>query len=235
MKQGHVKIPNYIKDINPPTLWTYYYTLPKWARDDPVVKNVVMACEYNQPWMPIRAKEQVLNYAMSMLRPIEPLLKQVLTDAMMSQKTELNCKLGVTMMQDLPFYELDVEAMGSESEDHEDEDDGNQMAQILQMGRDAESKYLSPSEMATKEVSAETRYHDMQDASRNEMGIDDYQVEPATNKCLTDFYTKVYPDGDAIEARDTGDHNNGVAARELPINYYDNDDGFWDDYIDHKL
>lgn len=119
MKEGHVKIPDYIKDINPPSLWTYYYTLPKWARDDPVVKNIVMACEYNQPWMPIRAKEQLINYATSMLRPIEPLLKQVLTDAMLSQKTEMNCKLGVTMMQELPFYEVDVDQLGSESEDQE--------------------------------------------------------------------------------------------------------------------
>lgn len=103
------------------------------------------------------------------------------------------------------------------------------------MGKEQENKFMSPSELATKEVSQESRYYDMQDASRNEMGIDEYQVEPATNKCLTDFYTQVYPTGDAIEARDTGDRNNGVAPKELPINYYDNDDGFWDDYIDHKL
>ena len=28
--------------------------------------------------------------------------------------------------------------------------------------------------------------------------------------------------------------NVGEAPRELPINYYDNDDGFWDDYILEK-
>ena len=52
--EGKVPIPDYVKLTNPPTLWTYYNTLPKWARDDPVVRNVVMACEYHQPNMSIR-------------------------------------------------------------------------------------------------------------------------------------------------------------------------------------
>jgi hypothetical protein len=57
MNQSHVIIPNYQKDINPPSLFAYYYTLPKWARDDPFVKNVVMAFEYHKPHLSIRDKE----------------------------------------------------------------------------------------------------------------------------------------------------------------------------------
>jgi hypothetical protein len=54
MQDGRVKVPDYIKDINPPTLWTYYSTLPSWARNDPIVRNVMMACEFHQPLMTIR-------------------------------------------------------------------------------------------------------------------------------------------------------------------------------------
>jgi hypothetical protein len=34
-----------------------------------------------------------------------------------------------------------------------------------------------------------------------------------------------------IAARLEGDVEHGVAPQNLPLNYYDNDDGFWDDYI----
>ena len=57
IQNGLIQVPNFIKLVNPPSLWTYYYTLPKWARDDPIVKNVMMAMEYKQPGVDIRAKE----------------------------------------------------------------------------------------------------------------------------------------------------------------------------------
>ena len=54
ISSGSIPIPDYVKDINPPSLWAYYYTLPKWAREDPFIKNVVMAIEYHQPGVDIR-------------------------------------------------------------------------------------------------------------------------------------------------------------------------------------
>ena len=51
---------------------------------------------------------------------------------------------------------------------------------------------------------------------------------------MTDFYTKEYPERHETEARTVGETLTGIAAEELPINYYDNDDGFWDDYIKYK-
>lgn len=50
-------MPDYINEINQPSLWTYYMTLPKWARNDPVVKNVMMAMEYHKHELDIRDKE----------------------------------------------------------------------------------------------------------------------------------------------------------------------------------
>ena len=84
MHNGTLIVPDYINLVNPPTLWTYYSTLPKWAREDPVVRNVMMACEYHQPLMTIRQKENLLNMACSFLRPIDPLLKEVISDCMLS-------------------------------------------------------------------------------------------------------------------------------------------------------
>jgi hypothetical protein len=83
---GQVKIPDYVNLINPPTLWTYFETLPTWARKDPFVRNVMMAMEYHKPGLDIRDKEQALNLACSFLRPIDPTLKQVLAEACMSNK-----------------------------------------------------------------------------------------------------------------------------------------------------
>jgi len=47
MNDGTIKKPDYLNEVNPPSLWAYYYSLPKWARDDPIVRNVMMAFEYH--------------------------------------------------------------------------------------------------------------------------------------------------------------------------------------------
>jgi hypothetical protein len=54
----------------------------------------MMAFEYHQPNMDIRQKEEALNMACSFLRPIEPILKKVLGDAILSQKIQMNMKQG---------------------------------------------------------------------------------------------------------------------------------------------
>jgi len=118
IRAGHMKVPNALEETNTPTLWTYYNTLPKWARDDPIVRNVMMACEYHQPTLTIRQKEDSLNMACSFLRPIEPTLKKVLEDAILSQKVKLNMQTGQQMLQELPVYDLDDEGEDGDSEDY---------------------------------------------------------------------------------------------------------------------
>ena len=117
MKDGEIEVPDYIKDVNPPSLWTYYYTLPKWARDDPIVKNVVMSFEYRQPGVDIRQKETMLNLACSFLRPIDPTLKEVLCEAAGANKIHLNMKLGNQMINELPFYLMEPDELGSDDEE----------------------------------------------------------------------------------------------------------------------
>ena len=54
LSQGTLFVPDVLKNINPPSLWSYYETLPKWARDNPGVRNVMMAFEYHKPTMDIK-------------------------------------------------------------------------------------------------------------------------------------------------------------------------------------
>lgn len=79
-------MPDYYKLVNIPTLWSYYHTLPKWARNDPIVRNVMVAMEFKQPNMDIRAKEEALNFACSFLRPMDKELRNLLTEACISNK-----------------------------------------------------------------------------------------------------------------------------------------------------
>jgi hypothetical protein len=46
MKKGLLRIPNYLEEINPPSLWAYYYTLPSWVRNEPLIKNIMMGVSY---------------------------------------------------------------------------------------------------------------------------------------------------------------------------------------------
>jgi len=57
-----------------------------------------------------------------------------------------------------------------------------------------------------------------------ELNITQYQVEPEMEKVMTDFYLKPYT------------HPSDPTPEPLiqPLNYYDNDDGFWTEYIREK-
>lgn len=59
----------------------------------------------------------------------------------------------------------------------------------------------------------------------DEMNINEFTVEPEMEKVLTDFPIKPYSD-----PHDVYEDPNPI----LPLNFYDNDDGFWDEYIAHK-
>ena len=90
MKAGTLIIPNYMQDVNPPSLFTYYLTMPQWARDHPSIRNVLMAFEYHKPTLDIRQKELTMNLAMSFIRPIDKQLEEVIIEVASSNKVRLN-------------------------------------------------------------------------------------------------------------------------------------------------
>lgn len=152
LRAGVLNVPDYLNKINPPSLWAYYSTLPSWARNDPIVRNVMMTMEYHKPNLDIRQKENALNLACSFLRPIDSTLKEVLVQAAASTKVQMTMKKGQQMLNELQFYELDEQWLGSESEDfEEDNQDGEKdIATIIKqsMALNEEEKELTPMEAA---------------------------------------------------------------------------------------
>jgi hypothetical protein len=98
IRNGTLRIPDFVGQHNPPTLWQYYYTLPQWARDHPAIRNVLMAFEYHHPIMKFRDKELALNYACSFIRPIDKGFEDVIVEIATSNKIRLNVALGKEMI-----------------------------------------------------------------------------------------------------------------------------------------
>ena len=58
----------------------------------------MMAMEYHHPGLHIREKENALNYACSFLRPVDSVMREMLVDACMSSKIQLNMERGQKML-----------------------------------------------------------------------------------------------------------------------------------------
>jgi hypothetical protein len=114
---GAVKVPEYSRIINPPTLLAYYSTLPAWCRNHSLVTNALFALEYHQPRVGIRDKELALNFVASYLRPIDGKLLDVIKEVAAAKKIRLNIELGKQMMNELRFYDLDPHEIGEKSDD----------------------------------------------------------------------------------------------------------------------
>ena len=78
-------------------------------------------------------------------------------------------------------------------------------------------------------VEGEARAKERSALYEQEMSIDDYKVEAEVETCMTDFHRKPYGGVDEypVSIEERNEHL-------VPIDYYDNDDGFWDDYIKEK-
>lgn len=144
-----------------------------------------MAMEYHQPGVDIRAKEGLLNFACSFLRPIDPVLREVIVEAATANKVQLNMKLGNEMLNELPFYELDPERLGDESEDEAGAGEGqggdltSLVGQQLRQQEDGEGEDSeTPMQAALRVLEKENRQDDMRKVVEAEMSIEDYKVEP---------------------------------------------------------
>jgi hypothetical protein len=103
LANGTLIVPDAYKMNNPPSLWSYYLTLPEWCRHNPVIYNMVHAFEYHHPNVDIRQKELGMNLACSYLRPIEGRLRDVIIDVASSQKIRMNMEMGKDMMRECHF------------------------------------------------------------------------------------------------------------------------------------
>lgn len=143
MRQGTLRIPDFVKTINPPSLFAYYETLPKWARDHSAVRNVLMAFEYHKPTLDIRQKEIAMNYAMSFIRPIDKDLEDVIVEVATSNKIRMNIARGKEMINQLKFYEIDEFTLGTDTEEEEEVvQEGQQQDGQLSQGVDDDDEEL---------------------------------------------------------------------------------------------
>lgn len=224
---GTVRVTEWTKITNPPSLFAYHSTMPQWCRNHSFITNVLFAMEFHQPRHTIREKEMALNYAASYMRPIDDRLLKVIKIIASAKKTRLNIELAKTMVNDLRFWPFEQFDVGDES-DEEGEDDDD-ITKVLAKGIDEEEN--NDMTMADRMLALVTE--DFMDAERDnlyfkELNVADFQVEPEVETCMTDFYRKPYAEIHEIQ---------GVQAEVehvQPVNFYDNDDGFWDEFIDTK-
>ena len=88
---------------------------------------------------------------------------------------------------------------------------------------------------ALRVMDEDQRMEDMRKLVDEEMSIEKYSVQPIQNLCLSDFVTLDHCEPDDVGIYKAGEQRYGLKPpKDLPINYYDNDDGFWDSYIQHK-
>jgi hypothetical protein len=53
------------------SLLSYYYLLPQWAREHPIIKSVVQNIEHTKPHQTYREKQLMINMAMTLLMPMD--------------------------------------------------------------------------------------------------------------------------------------------------------------------
>ena len=168
----------------------------------------------------------------SMLRPVEGRFKDVITEVAYSNKIRVTIENGKQMMNELNFYIIDVADLGSDT--GEDDDDANaekEFSRLLLGGLDDEEAAAKGNmlERVMKEVGDKDLEEERRQIYDEEQTITQYELDPETQKCMVDFPVKPYAHVDDIQAAADVANENLV-----PINYYDNDDGFWDDYIAAK-
>ena len=203
-----------------PSLWAYYNTLPTWARHSPHIRNIFVAMEYSKPTMSMKNKEFALKYACSLLVPLDAGIESMLVMLLESKPIRLNAALGKEMEADLEFKELDIWEVGR------DEDDEPEIPREViesKLRRSKESQRGARAEIATgDQLHRVLKKIESEQQKLDEVGQEFVQEE---DQVLQDFLIKPYPD-----------HYTSTTQydQHIPQDFYDNDDGFWDDFISEK-
>lgn len=173
-----------------------------------------------------------MNLACSYLRPIEGRLRDVIVEVAASKKLRINIETGKQMMQEQKFYEFDATTLGDTSDDDNVGRDQD-LVDLLTRGLDDDQKKAADAGQLIESLIGGTDYDNrMKERERilsQEQNIDKYQFEAATEEIMTDYVLKPYAKVDDIEAAEAVQNE-----PRIPCNYYDNDDGFWSDYINYK-
>lgn len=207
-----------------PSLWAYYNTLPTWARENPIVRNAFQAFEFNKPEVTMRNKEIALNYACSLILPMDEELERMMKVVYASNPVRLTMDLGKEMVAELPLWDFSPDKIGREHEEdntfdladmehrnYQDPDHPEEVEEIVY----EDLTELDPSKQiktVKKQIEEGSRKWEIQDDGEEEV--------------LQDFKTKPYPQMYEKQALED--------FQAFPMDFYDNDDGFWDKEIEAK-
>ena len=110
----HSRFFDEFNDVKTPSLWAYFYTLPRWVRDNDVVRNIFLNLEHHTPRTSMRDKEIGLNLAASLLLPLDEEVEKMVEVVHRSHKYQLNCQRGEQMLRDMPVTRLNPDKVGWE-------------------------------------------------------------------------------------------------------------------------
>jgi hypothetical protein len=152
-----------------------------------------------------------------------------------SHKIRLDMETGKQMMAELKMWRMDPVYVG-DPDIEEGGDEGAEEAEIKRLlsqdgidDEDGEEEF-NPMEQALSTLGADNRATERRKIISEESGVADYQVEADVESVQSDFWKKEYAGPDHIEAEDELLHD-----PTIPVNFYDNDDGFWTHYMEKKI
>ena len=221
-------MPDFEKERNRPSLWTYYETLPVWCRENPILISTLYAFEYHKPHLTMRQKELGLNLMASMLRPVEGRFRRCIEEIASSSRKRVTVENGKAMMNELNFYVIDVAVLGSDSDNEMEVARERTYDPFMSGGIDDENVERNVSDLMNEKLAKIDIAAERQKVL-DENSIEKYQLDPGVQDCLTDFPVKEYAQIDEVE-----NAKNLSNEHQVPINFYDNDDGFWDEFIRAK-
>jgi hypothetical protein len=185
----------------------------------------------------LRQKEKMVNYYASLFKPMDQDLEKTLKHIFDSNRVRLNHKLGHEMMKELKPYKIDIAKLGKAYMFDDDDNDIEQKAEEyesdprLQLFNDEKAdKNCKPNSFPSYIMSVTNpisiAYED--DWKTDEKSqVEKFELEKTTDQhALKDFVIKPYAN--------IYDCQFDPKSYNYPINYYDNDDGYWDDWIAHK-
>jgi hypothetical protein len=173
-------------DVKIPSLYRYYSLLPEFARNNPIIINLVRAFEFSKHEMTLEQKEIALNYAAQFCLPMEAALEDAVKEAVISQKYII------------PMWEEQ---------------------QLLMEDADSEkSEAYVPGQKKKKGVQMLQIGDEILNADRSELKPADADQMAQWNK--PPRLDPNVPEEDPFPI--------------LPLDYYQNEDGFWNNYISWK-
>lgn len=146
----------------------------------------------------------------------------VITDVATAKKIRLNIETSKKMMKEIRVREFDYTELGFEDERYRKD-------RVKRKNPDDDERYSSAIKQLTRGMDDETRMKERDQIIEEEQNANAYSVDAETEAMEVDFIPHPYY---------KLDDKPQVAAPELnavqPVNYWHNDDGFWDEYKAYK-